>query len=300
VGYSNYFFLNLLYNKLKQKEEESKNDNEEEQANTINTDKIEENEEDEKDEEHSLEKRYLIDTNGKLIKALITKNIPKYQRRRTNEDPTVIMSHDKEEIVFSTEQFCPKCGNVINIVPDDLIKDKIDAELNYFKYKCDKCVDVENEAIIKYHILLSNFQKKEAIVMGEGEYKLSTPYKFYESIKAYFQKRKNYELNIENIFKEKELNLPNIIFYFSIINLPFDFLLPYKDKGNDLNKKKIEEKKEENEFVPIKIYYDNDDVYRRFNDLFPLYVPKRRFFRRNNNEQAFTILGQPKKEPKKE
>ena len=300
VGYSNYFFLNLLYNKLKQKEEESKNDIEEEQGNTINTDIKEENEEEEKDEEHSLEKRFLVDTNGKLIKALITKNIPKYQRRRTNEDPKVLISNDKEEIVFSTEQFCPKCGNVINIVPDDLIKDKIDAELNFFKYKCDKCVDVENEAIIKYHILLSNFQKKEAIVVGEGEYKLSTPYKFYESIKAYFQKRKNYELDIENIFKEKELNLPNIIFYFSIINLPFDFLLPYKDKGNDLNKKKIEEKKEENEFVPIKIYYDNDDVYRRFNDLFPLYVPKRRFFRRNNNEQAFTILGQPKKEPKKE
>ena len=91
------------------------------------------------------------------------------------------------------------------------------------------------------------------------------------------------------------MNLPNIIFYFSIINLPFDFLLPYKDKRNNLNKKRIEENKVENEFVPIKINYDNDDVYRRFNDLFPLYVPKRRFYRRNNNDQSFTILGQPKK-----
>ena len=37
------------------------------------------------------------------------------------------------------------------------------------------------------------------------------------------------------------ITLKRSIFYFSIINLPFDFLLPYKDKGNDLNKKKIED-----------------------------------------------------------
>ena len=50
----------------------------------------------------------------------------------------------------------------------------------------------------------------------------------------------------------------------------------------------------------IRVLTDNDDVYIRFNDLFPLYVPKRRYFRRNNNDQAFTILGQPKKVDKKD
>ena len=295
VGYSNYFLLNLLYNKLKEKEEE--NEPEEEQIITISTDKKEEAEEEEKDDEYSLKKRYLIDMSGKLIKDFLSKNTPKYQRRKTNESTNIVISQDKEEIVFSTEQFCQKCGNVINIVPDDLIKNKVQPNEEFFKYKCEKCQGVENEVIIKYHILLSNFQKKEAIVMGEGEYKLNTPYKFYENIKNYFQKRKNYQLNIENIFNEKELNLPNIIFYFSIINLSFDFLLPYKKENEELNKKTKEEKKvNESEFVPIKINYDNDDVYRRFNDLLPLYTPRRRFFRRNNNPyQAFTIEGKKKK-----
>ena len=295
VGYSNYFLLNLLYNKLKEKEEE--NEPEEEQIITISTDKKEEAEEEEKDDEYSLKKRYLIDMSGKLIKDFLAKNAPKYQRRKTNEPTNIAISQDKEEIVFSTEQFCQKCGNVINIVPDDLIKNKVQPNEDFFKYKCEKCEGVENEVIIKYHILLSNFQKKEAIVMGEGEYKLNTPYKFYENIKNYFQKRKNYKLNIENIFNEKELNLPNIIFYFSIINLSFDFLLPYKKENDELNKKTKEEQKvNESEFVPIKINYDNDDVYRRFNDLQLLCTPKRKLiWKKNNPNQVFTIEGKKKK-----
>ena len=295
IGYSNYFLLNLLYNKLKEKEEGF--ENEEEPMNVINTDKKDENEEEEKDDEYSLKKRYLIDMNGKLIKDFLEKNTQKYKKRKTNEQTNIIITQDKEEIVFSTEQFCQKCGNVTNIVPDDLIKNKVEPNLEYFKYKCQKCGEVQNEVHIKYHILLSNFQKKEAIVMGEGDYKLSTPYKFYQNIKNYFQKRKNYELNIENIFNEKELNLPFIIFYFSIINLSFDFLLPYKKEEDEIIRKKTknESKINENEFVPIKINYDNDDVYRRFNNLVPLFIGKKKFWRRTNITQTLTIEGKKKK-----
>ena len=296
VGYSNYFLLNLLYNKLKEKEEEEI-ENDEEPKNGINNDKNDEiEEEDEKDDEYPLKKRYLIDINGKLIKPLLAKNNTKYNKRKTN-DNNIVVSQNKEEIVFSTEQFCKKCGNVINLVPDELFKNKVDFRLENFTYKCQNCEGVENEVLIKYHILLSNFQKKEAIITGEGEYKLSTPYRFYLSIKNYFQKRKNYELNIENIFNEKDLNLPYIIFYFSVINLSFDFLLPYVENDEFSKKGKIDNKQSnENEFVPIKINYDNDDVYRRFNDLAPLYTYKRRYFNRNINPlRCLTIYGEKKK-----
>ena len=298
VGYSNYFFLNLLYNKLKEKDEEIEDQEDKGNANNI-IDEKEENEEEEKDYEYSLKKRYLIDTSGRLIKSLLSKNIPKYTKRKVSNANNVapdneIISQDKEEIVFSTEQFCQKCGNIINLNPEDLMKNILDPELEYFTYKCEKCQGVGNEINIKYHILLSNFQKKEAIVMGEGEFKLNNPYKFYQNIKNYFKKSNNYELDIENIFNEKELNLPNIIFYFSIINLSFDFLLPYKDE-EEKNKKKVTNKNA-NEFVPIKINYDNDDVYRRFNNLVPIYNPRRRYFRRNYNSiQSFSILAEKKK-----
>ncbi len=71
-------------------------------------------------------------------------------------------------------------------------------------------------------------------------------------------------------------------------------MLPYKEEEENYKRGKKENK--ESEFVPIKINYDNDDVYRRFNNLVPLYTPRRRYFRRyNNNDQFFSILGVNKK-----
>ena len=290
-GYSNYFFLYLLYNKIK----ESKDNNDDINEDNNDEENVIEDEE-ENEDEHILKKRYLIDTNNQLIKSLISRNIGNYYRRRDNNSQNE--NSNKEEIIFSTEQFCQKCGNVNNITIDELIKNQIDSSLDFFKYKCTKCDIVENEINIKYQILLSNLQKKEAIVCGQGDYKLVTPYKLYSIIKNFFQKRKNYELNIQNIFNEKEINLPLIIFYFSSINLSFEFLLPYKLDEKEKNNKK-EENKEESEFIPIKINYDNDDVYRRFNNLIEVLTTRRKYYRKNNNPiQPFTIEG--RKQNKKE
>ena len=285
-GYSNYYFLYLLYNKIKEKEnKENPEINSIEENNEENI--IESDEE--KEDEYILKRRYLINTDNQLIKDLLKKG---NYRRRNSE-----LNNDKEEIVFSTEQFCEKCGNVINIIPDEIIKNKLVSNLDFYKYKCEKCNGNEYDIVIKYQKLLSNLNKKEAIIVGEGEFKLCTTYKFYLNILYFFQKRKKYELNIENIFNEKEINLILIIFYFSVLNLSFDFLLPYKnDEINNTNSKN-EENKENNEFVPIKINYDNDDVYRRFNNLIGVYTTRRKYFRKNNNPiEPFTIQGQKQKQ----
>ena len=285
-GYSNYYFLYLLYNKIKEKENKEYPDinsiEENNEENIIESDE-------EKEDEYILKRRYLINTDNQLIKDLLKKG---NYRRRNSE-----LNNDKEEIVFSTEQFCEKCGNVINIIPDEIIKNKLMSNLDFYKYKCEKCNGNEYDIEIKYQKLLSNLNKKEAIIVGEGEFKLCTTYKFYLNILYFFQKRKKYELNIENIFNEKEINLMLIIFYFSVLNLSFDFLLPYKnDEINNTNSKN-EENKENNEFVPIKINYDNDDVYRRFNNLIGVYTTRRKYFRKNNNPiEPFTIQGQKQKQ----
>ena len=285
-GYSNYYFLYLLYNKIKEKENKEYPDinsiEENNEENIIESDE-------EKEDEYILKRRYLINTDNQLIKDLLKKG---NYRRRNSE-----LNNDKEEIVFSTEQFCEKCGNVINIIPDEIIKNKLVSNLDFYKYKCEKCNGNEYDIVIKYQKLLSNLNKKEAIIVGEGEFKLCTTYKFYLNILYFFQKRKKYELNIENIFNEKEINLILIIFYFSVLNLSFDFLLPYKnDEINNTNSKN-EENKENNEFVPIKINYDNDDVFRRFNNLIGVYTTRRKYFRKNNNPiEPFTIQGQKQKQ----
>ena len=285
-GYSNYYFLYLLYNKIKEKEnKENPEINSIEENNEENI--IESDEE--KEDEYILKRRYLINTDNQLIKDLLKKG---NYRRRNSE-----LNNDKEEIVFSTEQFCEKCGNVINIIPDEIIKNKLMSNLDFYKYKCEKCNGNEYDIVIKYQNLLSNLNKKEAIIVGEGEFKLCTTYKFYLNVLYFFQKRKKYELNIENIFNEKEINLILIIFYLSVLNLSFDFLLPYKNDETNNTNAKNEENKENNEFVPIKINYDNDDVYRRFNNLIGVYTTRRKYFRKNNNPiEPFTIQGQKQKQ----
>ena len=285
-GYSNYYFLYLLYNKIKEKENKEYPDinsiEENNEENIIESDE-------EKEDEYILKRRYLINTDNQLIKDLLKKG---NYRRRNSE-----LNNDKEEIVFSTEQFCEKCGNVINIIPDEIIKNKLVSNLDFYKYKCEKCNGNEYDIVIKYQKLLSNLNKKEAIIVGEGEFKLCTTYKFYLNILYFFQKRKKYELNIENIFNEKDINLILIIFYFSVLNLSFDFLLPYKNDETNNTNSKNEENKENNEFVPIKINYDNDDVYRRFNNLIGVYTTRRKYFRKNNNPiEPFTIQGQKQKQ----
>ena len=78
---------------------------------------IYDDEEEEKDEdEYSLKRRFLINIKNKLIYDLISKTNKGYSRNKSNE----YNNYDyKEEIVYSTEQFCKKCGTVINIIPDD-------------------------------------------------------------------------------------------------------------------------------------------------------------------------------------
>ena len=281
-GYSNYYFLYLLYNKIKEKKED---------INLLDEENV--IEEEEKEDEYVLRRRYLIDTNDEIIQNLLMKNLGANYKRR-GKDINDINNINKEEIIFSNEQFCKKCGNIKNISFEDIVKNQLNTYLEYFTYNCEKCNGIENEIIFKYHILLSNLHKKEAIVCGKGEQKLSTPYKLYISLKNYFQKRKNYELNIPNIFNEKEINLPLIILYFAIINLPYDFLLPYKTSEEKENNLKNKENKEQSEFIPVKINYDTDDVYRRFNNLYIALANRKRSSRRinnNNSIEPFTIKG---------
>ena len=44
---------------------------------------------------------------------------------------------------------------------------------------------------------------------------------------------KDNNINIDHIFSNKNINLLNFIFYFSLNNLPFDFLIPYENNMNN-------------------------------------------------------------------
>ena len=57
----------------------------------------------------------------------------------------------------------------------------------------------------------------------------------YINIKNYLIVLKDNKIDIDHIFSNENINLLNIIFYFSLNNLPFDFLIPYEN-NNIINK----------------------------------------------------------------
>ena len=66
-----------------------------------------------------------------------------------------------------------------------------------------------------------------------GEFKLLPPNRLYKELIYNLTSKKVWEINIEKITTEYQINLMNFIFYFSTEQLSFDFLLPYKKLDDD-------------------------------------------------------------------
>ena len=307
MGITNYYFLNLLSDKLKINDNDV---NDREDNNIYESNDI------------TLSKRYLIK---------LSNHFSKKRRGELGKAPTV--SKEIEQIIFSSEQICKNCNEINNIVPKFMIvnnneyekTNKNDLDSEFYIYKCSKCNKDSKDIIIKYQILLFNYRKKEALVTKTGEFKFYTPFKLYNNIKSYLNKENNIKLGINNIVNiEEKINLYNILFDFHLFNLSFDFLFPYvakltssmkiffdnaeSSKNATITDKKIKE--------PIKISYkdeDEDVSFRKFDNIQPLYNEKRKmstaskflsFFGSKgtkvvNTDLSFTINGIKKKNKKK-
>jgi len=304
TGSINYYFLNLLSEKLKVIE------NENDSINKENNELYEAN-------DLTLNKRYLID---------LTNEFSKKRRDKLSKEQAI--SKEIEQIIFSSEQECQYCKGITNIDPKKIIEtnnenDKTNnnnLDLELYTYKCQKCKKDCKYIIIKYQMLLLNYRKKEASVTKSGEFKFLTPYKLYNNIKNYFIKENNIKLGINNLLNiEEKINLNNILFDFHLFNLSFDFLFPYVakltssmklffdtaeiSKNSNILEKKIKE--------PIRISYKGEDEvvsFRKFDNIQPLYNEKKKttkFFgiefrgKTIMTDLSFTIYPNKKKNKKK-
>ena len=132
----------------------------------------------------------------------------------------------KEKIVFLSEQFCPKCQCYLPFDFEEIKKQKLSKIIFY--YRCSKCKTVKNDVPIKYQILLYNKRKKELFITKMGEFKLLPPNRLYQELMYHLTSKKEWKINIDNIFTEKQINIINFIYYFSCEGLTFDFLIPFK------------------------------------------------------------------------
>ena len=256
---TNYYLLYLLCDKIRQKEDYILEKVEDEEAHSNIT----------------LSKRYLIKVSSEFAK-----------KRKNKLMRSSIISEDNEEIIFSSEQICKKCNEVGDINKDEIVKNESNLSEETCKYKCQKCNNGNQDIIIKYQILFFNYLKKEAFITETGEFTLYTPFRLYRDLKKYFYEENNTELQIKNIFDIKEkINLINILFYFHLLNLSYDFILPYVPKlkssmklffenserqSNKILQKKVSE--------PIRITYKDEVsfIYRKFNSISPVYNLKKK------------------------
>ena len=267
IGHTNYFLLNLLCDKIQSISEEEN----EEYENSINAN----NAQIKKDLVYA--KRYLINPSY---------NLGEKEKKENNIEAD--NKGDVDELIFCSEQQCPKCKHISNIDVKAISESNKDLSLDCHKYQCEICKE-NNDIIIKYQILKYNISDKEMILTETGYFKFLTPYKLYRDLKTFFIKENITELDIDKIFYfGNEMNLYNIIFYFSLFNLSFDFLFPYEERLRRNIKLFFESFKTDNIIntdnnykhkldKPIKLNFSHSQIsFRRFNNIQPLFNPKKK------------------------
>lgn len=275
IGHINYYLLNLFCDKIQSNTDSNNNESENSINNNIETKK-----------DLVFSKRYLIGSNNNFIED---------NEIKENKDNNQDNKGDLDELIFCSEQKCPKCNDINNIDLKKLIDSHIDLSIESHKYQCQKCKEI-NDIIIKYQILKYNYNNKTIFLIENGHFKFLTPYKLYRDLKSFFIKENNTQLDIDNILNiGSQFNFYNIIFYFSLLNIPFDFLFPYESRlnaniklsFNNINNENISIKRYEK---PVKFNFENNQIsFRRFNNIQPLL---------NQKKKSTKILGIIKREDK--
>ena len=311
VGYANYYLLNLFCDKIQNNSESEKIEQESNTNNSINPGTK---------RDLVFSKRYLINPEYNFDEEL---------KNDSNENEAI------DELIFCSEQECPKCHKVININCKLLAENHTSLKVENHKYQCLTC-NLLNDIYIKYQILKFNYITQEIFLIEKGNFKLLTPFKLYQDLKAYFIKENSVQLDINNIFTiGNKFNFMNIIFNFSVLNIAYDFLFPYEKKlltsikllfGNykpesnkkDLNNNKTNTNtntnnnkiKEKVGNKPIKLNFENNkqNKFRQFYNIQPLLNPQKinskilGFINKEKyvyNDLSFTIKNSKKHNKKK-
>lgn len=268
IGPFNYYLLNLFCDKI-QSNTDSGN---EESENIINDNNIEIK------KDVVFSKRYLINPNYKF-----NEKIEEIRDDNNNNNG----NNNVDELIFSSEQICQKCKEINNIDAKAIAESEIDLSVECHQYQCQKCQE-KNDIIIKYQILNYNYSTKEIFLVETGHFRFLTPYKLYKDLKAYFIKENKTQLDIDMIFSFGfQINYLTIIFYFSLLNLSFDFLFPYEERlktnikifvenwkieNNDINENNYKKKLDK----PLKLNFSHNQInFRRFNNIQPFFTPKK-------------------------
>ena len=168
------------------------------------------------------------DSNSEIKKII---NDEKYIFRRrsfypgVNKDNNNNSDNEDEKIQFETEISCDKCGNLYDIDFNILVNSEISENL---EIKCNLCGSINNNGKLKLNVIIPKNHNDIKI----DNFELYSAKKLLNQSKEFILPLIDYKIDIENFRKKYKHLFYNYIFYFSIVNLAFDFLIPYANSEN--------------------------------------------------------------------
>ena len=202
------------------------------------------------------------DSNPEIKKII---NDEKYIFRRrsffpgVNKDNNNNSDDEDEKIQFETEISCDKCGNLFQIDFSNLVGSEISEKL---EIKCNLCGSINNNGKIKLNVIIPKNHDDIKI----DNFELYSAKKLLKQSKEFILPLIDYKIDIENFRKKYKHLFYNYIFYFSIKNLSFDFLIPYANSKNvEIDS---DDEYEEREFENLQICNQTNiiEIEREIND----------------------------------
>ena len=144
---------------------------------------------------------------------------------RINKDNNDNEKNKEERIQFDTEIFCEKCGNLFKINYNNLIFSDIKNEIDL---KCNLCGETYNNSKLKINVLIPKNNEDVKI----DNFELYSANKLLNLSKEFILPLIDYKMDIENLKKKYKHLFYNYIFYFTLRNLSYDFIIPYANSEN--------------------------------------------------------------------
>ena len=163
-----------------------------------------------------------------------------------NKDNNSNCEIDEEKIQFETEILCDKCGNLYQIDFSYIINAEISNELGI---KCNLCGNINNNGKLKINVLIPK---------NDDDIKFDN-FELYSATKLFNESKKlilpliDYKIDIDNFRRKYKHLFYNYIFYFSLRNLSYDFIIPYANSENIEIENESESESDEKEFENLEV-----------------------------------------------
>jgi hypothetical protein len=163
-------------------------------------------------------------------------------------------NRELEEILFETEDNCMECQKVIKV--DTLSLDFQNMKRESLWAQCPHC---HNFIIPKLGVKIENSKNEDNVYdpdinmcneeINYTKVCLYSPYYLKENFKLAILKESGLKLDLKDFIKRYTALFWNLIWYYSLMELPYDFLLPYREES--LSPYQVKENRDNHDIINL-------------------------------------------------